>query len=269
MNGVPQTGGRPTTSSSARRSSSRARSQRERPLGFWRWARMALGIAGSYRQERHDRRRLHRRRPARRSPSLRRARSRPEPRPALSCRRYPFRDGNTRAQPPRGAGLHALPGRRVRGAPAPLPSSATASGRTRRWPRRATGTTTRSRPGSCCSLALAFGAVPRAARARCRRRRRRAPPPLLRDARRGSRGCSCSRPTRCRSCSRVCSPPVIRPGFDRRLRPRRLVGRAAVRPGRLDRGRAPEARRGRRRGRDPRLVRSPSTGIRRFCGLSP
>jgi hypothetical protein len=22
--------------------------QRERPLGFWRWARMALGIAGSY-----------------------------------------------------------------------------------------------------------------------------------------------------------------------------------------------------------------------------
>jgi hypothetical protein len=49
VNGIPQTEG--TDYELVGSSLVFAKSlERERPLGFWRWARMALGIAGSYKK---------------------------------------------------------------------------------------------------------------------------------------------------------------------------------------------------------------------------
>ena len=50
VNGVPQKEGTRLRGRSGARSSSSATLVREGDLGFWRWARMFFGIAGSYRQ---------------------------------------------------------------------------------------------------------------------------------------------------------------------------------------------------------------------------
>ena len=99
------------------RSSSRGRSQRERPLGFWRWARMVARRSPGLQEERHDRRRLQRRRPAAgRGPQ---AAARPGTRNRFLGRGVTSRVCASRVRSVlAGRGFMLLPGRCVRGAPA-------------------------------------------------------------------------------------------------------------------------------------------------------